>query len=336
MNEYNNLLKVIVDSILNSNLDNISLTRKLKNILDVNFYILLLNLNKKEYKYQIDKEEELVILEFIRLLNNYKVQVELNRRPVHLEESASKVLDCFYKNENILLNYLSDNVGIEDMLISTDIKEVDDLIIDLSCKKKEKDNNNVKKNKKIMEYSKLLNSNKYSILDDKIITNKEKIDIDELKDLFSFLLNVDNYEFSYKNVKIKNLQLNIVNDIIDNINSKEININKISKVIIPLLLNRISYINKSELLDGSNFKIENISISDLLSNKNNEIKNNMSRVSFKNNDIALSNSYLLDKIIKIFNLGKYYFIEDNFIVEDKDFKCSIVINKMIDCLINLI
>ncbi len=333
MDEYNNLLRSIVNSIINCDKKDINLTNELKNILDINLYTLLININKKEFKYEMDKEEEKELLEFIRLLNNFKVQIELNRRHDHLEESASKVLDSFYRNENILLNYLDDNVRVEDMLLVTDIKEIDNLIIDLSCKKKDKDKVYESKNKKIKEYTKLLNNKEYNVILDKIIFNDEEVSIDEFKNLFNYLLNIDNYEFDYKSSKIKNLQLNIVKDIIDNINTLELDINKISKVIIPLLLNTSNNINES--VDSSGFKIDNISINDLLKNKNNELKENLAKVSFKGNNIALSNEYLFNKIIKIFNLGKYYFSEDKFILDDKDFKCSILISKMVDYLISL-
>ncbi len=131
------------------------------------------------------------------------------------------------------------------------------------------------------------------------------------------------------------MQLNIVKDIIDNINNDKLDIDKISKVIIPLLISSITIDNINKFIDGSSFKIDNISINDLLRNKNNEMKDNLAKVSFKGNNIALSNDYLFNKIIKIFNLGKYYFSEDRFILDDRDFKCSIVISKMIDYLINL-
>ena len=192
MDEYNNLLKDIVDNIINSNKKDISLSNELKNILNINLYTLLINLNKKAFNYEMDKEEEKAISEFIRLLNNYKVQIELNRKRVHLEESASKVLECFYHFENILLNYLSDNIRIEDMLLSTDSKEIDNLIIDLSRKKKDKDKVYESKNKKIKEYTKLLNNKEYNVILDKIIFNDEEVSIDEFKNLFNYLLNIDN------------------------------------------------------------------------------------------------------------------------------------------------
>ncbi len=336
MDEYNKLLSNIVNNILNNKNEDINLTRELKNILNINLYTLLINLNKREFEYHMDKEEEKVILEFIRLLNNFKVQVELNRKRVHLEESASKVLDSFYKNEDILLDYLEDNVGIEDMLLSADIQKIDNLIINLSNKKKEKENINEEKNRKIIEYTKILNDNNYNVIEDKIIYNKKEIDIEEIKEIFNYLLNIDNYEFNYKNSKINNLQLNIVNDIINNLNSNELNLTSISKIIIPLLLNNIGYNYNNKSIDGSAFKIDNISINDLLANKHNEIKDNMAKINFKGTDIALSNSYLFDKINHIFKIGKYYFSEDKFILDDKDFKSSIVISKMIDYLVNMI
>lgn len=338
MKEYDMILYDVVKKVLNNDIENIDLPLKVKNMLDINLYILLLNINKKQFKYTMDFEEEKIILEFIKLLNNFKVQVELNRRPIHLEQSASKVLDFFYKNEDMLLIYLDDNVEIEDILLTADIKELDNLVIELSQKKAGKDKLNNEKNQEVMLYTKLLLNNDYKVDDDIIIfNNNNKISMTYFKELFNYLINLDNYEFSYKNNRIKNLQLNIVTNVISNINDNNINLNKISTIIIPLLLLNVR--NKKtnlEDVDFSSFKIENISINDLLNNKKNKIMDNMAKVHFGDSDIALSNVYLFNKIVNMSISGKYYFNDDLFVVDDREFKCSISINKMIDYLFHII
>ena len=78
----------IINLTLSAPDDTIPLNTKIKQELDINLYLLLIELNGKEHKGEIDKKEALIIDNFLRLLNNYKVQIELKRTPEHLEEQV--------------------------------------------------------------------------------------------------------------------------------------------------------------------------------------------------------------------------------------------------------
>ena len=72
--KYQEELINIINKTLDAHDDTITSNNRTKQELDINLYLLLIELNGKEYKGEIDKKEALIIDDFLRLLNNYKVQ----------------------------------------------------------------------------------------------------------------------------------------------------------------------------------------------------------------------------------------------------------------------
>ena len=91
-------------------------------------------------------------------------------------------------------------------------------------------------------------------------------------------------------------------------------------------------------IDMSNFKINNIKITDLYSFANNKEEQDNHA---KWNKIVIPNDYLYDKFNELLQRGMYYYNEDVFTIESidnkvSDFKISIAIDKILDFLKNIL
>ena len=329
----------IINLTLSAPDDTIPLNTKIKQELDINLYLLLIELNGKEHKGEIDKKEALIIDNFLRLLNNYKVQIELKRTPEHLEEQVEKIKELYYNNTAILNNYLASSITLENVLSTGSKNDIDELIIDITIKRSNRQkyiSSIDSKRQKILELIK--KEEKISVKEGYVIIDNIMLTIEEFKEIFSYLLNIDNFESKYNNSKLKNAQLIVYMDIISNITNKTISSKRISKVLIQLLLQEL---NKLEIcidenLDGSNFIIENMQLRDL---PKQEIINEKSpKVIIYNKLIHLSNEYIINKILSLFKEGNYYFVEDMFVIgkEEKDVKTKIPISKIISYLTHIL
>ena len=81
------------------------------------------------------------------------------------------------------------------------------------------------------ELNKSIGENIY-VKEDYVIIGSITLTIEEFKEIFSYLLNIDNFESKYNDPKLKNAQLCIYMDIISNINNKTISSKRISKILI--------------------------------------------------------------------------------------------------------
>lgn len=337
--KYQEELINIINKTLDAHDDTIASNNRTKQELDINLYLLLIELNGKEYKGEIDKKEALIIDDFLRLLNNYKVQIELKRTPEHLEEQVEKIKELYYNNTAILNNYLSSSITLENILTTGSKNDIDELIINITRKKNNKQKyiaNIDNKRQKILELIK--EGENIYVKEDYVIIGSITLTIEEFKEIFSYLLNIDNFESKYNDPKLKNAQLCIYMDIISNINNKTISSKRISKILIQLLLQELSKLEiyTDENTDSSHFIIENIKLNDL---SKEEIPNDKSsKIIINNKNIYISNEYLINKILSLFKEGKYYFMEDMFVIDgDKnDFKGKIPISQMISYLTHLL
>ena len=172
--------------------------------------------------------------------------------------------------------------------------------------------------------------NNYLIENNNIKINNTVITLDEFYDIFSYLLDINNYKDIYPNKEINVLHRQLIENIIKVIES-ECNLNN---EIIPIILTNLlsKNIHNYEYINTTNFNIDNIKITDLYSFANNstEIVNNNTA---KWRKVLIPTEYLYSKIKEIVSKGMYYFKEDNFVLENienttSDFKISISINNI--------
>ena len=229
--KYQEELINIINKTIDAHDDTIASNNRTKQELDINLYLLLIELNGKEYKGEIDKKEALIIDDFLRLLNNYKVQIELKRTPEHLEEQVEKIKELYYNNTAILNNYLASSITLENVLSTGSKNDIDELIIDITIKRSNRQkyiSSIDSKRQKILELIK--KEEKISVKEGYVIIDNIMLTIEEFKEIFSYLLNIDNFESKYNNSKLKNAQLIVYMDIISNITNKTISSKRISKV----------------------------------------------------------------------------------------------------------
>ncbi len=102
-------------------------------------------------------------------------------------------------------------------------------------------------------------------------------------------------------------------------------------IVISLIINnKLNIGDNIENIDTSSFKIENIKITDLYK----EANNNTTIPHARWQKISITNTYLYQKLNTIISNGMYYYNEDRLILENiisntSDFKVSININDML-------
>ena len=301
----------------------------------VNLYLTLLSLSNLEYSEDIDAKEKEEISDFLRKLNNLKVKIQLKRKPTETNKLAEDLITQYYENINILSVYIKDGVELENIINTMDAKSLTKLIDKVTKDKMNKEDSKVERNNRRSELVKLLPSNEYHI-DNGIIFIKnndvyEEITYEYFIEMFSYLLNPDNYKVTYKNKSNQRTHDLIISNIIKILLDNKISKEELNKILVPILLTYILSlnVNKCNNLDASEFNIENIKITELYSLASQEpTEDNSNNKTTKWRNISIPNEYLLDKLKEMIRRGMYYHKDDNFILEHienntSDFKISI-------------
>ena len=301
----------------------------------VNLYTMLLSLNNNNYSLLNVLEEEKLVKILLIKLNNLKVKIQLKRKEKEINNLINEIKELFSKNEKILCRYISNKEELFSTIDSLDPKLITNYIdkvtkIEMSNSRMIEENNTIRE-----DVLSLILNNKYDVSDNMIIISQKNnnnyiISVDEFLDIFSYLLNDNNYIDIYKRENSNNSHKGIINKIISLINEEEYSKEKLGKLYIPLILTYILPNIRYNDIRTNDFVIENIKISDLYSIANKNINDEMTA---KWNNVSIPNEYLFKKICEMVNRGMYYFNDDKFILEYvdnkiSDFKLSIDIEKM--------
>lgn len=305
----------------------------------VNLYLTLLSLSNIEYSKTIEQKEHEIISDFLRRLNNLKVKIQLKRKQEEIEKLSQELVNQYYENINILSIYIKDGKKLENIINTMDTKKLTNLIDRVTKEKMKKEDTKEERNKRRLELIELLPTSEYYI-ENSIIHIKnndyyEEITVEEFIEIFSYLLNLDNYSDLYSNEVNQRSHDLIINNIIKLLILNEKKKEEIDKILVPMLLTyTLSLdINNGYNLDTSLFNIENIKITELYSLAANDQKQNENEITTKWRNISIPNEYLLNKLKIMIKNGMYYYKEDTFILENienksSDFKISTKTDKI--------
>ena len=303
----------------------------------VNLYMTLLSLSNLEFSEEIEKKEKDIIEDFLRKLNNLKVKIQLKRKQIEIDKLAEDLITQYYENVNILSIYIKDGVELENIINTMDSKKITKLIDTVTKDKMNKEDRKEERDQRRIELSKLLPSSSYYLDKDTIFIKNndvyEEITIKYLREMFSYLLNSDNYKKIYNNNSHDLIIANIIKLLIIKDKKKE----DIDKVLVPILLTYILSLNISSDIDTSEFNVENIKISELysLASKTND---NLNSKITKCGKISIPHDYLINNLKEMITKGMYYYNEDTFVLEnnDNDFKVSINLDKIKEFIKNIL
>ena len=314
---YNEYLKNLIS--------NNELKKEYQTNLKIDLYMTLLSLNNSNYNELIYTKEISIIEDFLRKINNLKVKIQLKRKDNEIDELLNKIIDIYNNNIKIISKYNKDNLDIINIIKTKDTKEITSILDKLTKHKIQIISNKDYYDKIRKDINNNIFNNKYIINNNIITIDNTIITLDEFYEIFSYLLDINNYKNIYTKEEENILHNELITNIIDIINNEK----EITKEIIPIILSNILYKNISnyEYINTKDFNIDNIKISDLYSFANNKIINNNTA---KWRKILIPNEYLYNKIKEIVPKGMYYFKDDNFIIDNKDndFKVSISINNI--------
>lgn len=306
------------------------LKQEFQNNLNINLYLTLLSLNNSNYKESIYLDEINIIEDFLRKINNLKVKIQLKRKNTEINELLETIKNIYQDNTKLISKYNKDNINIVNELESKEPKRITSILDNLTKEKIKKVSNKEYYDKVRKDINENIFKNEYTIDNDNLLFNNTVISINEFYEIFSYLLDINNYKDIYPNKDENKLHKQLITKIIDIIESNSSLDNEIIPIILTNLLSKS--IPNYEYINTANFNIDNIKITDLYSfanNTNQEINNNTA----KWQKILIPNEYLYNKIKEIVSKGMYYFKEDNFIIENienttSDFKISISINNI--------
>lgn len=296
----------------------------------VNLYVTLLSLNNSNYKESIYIDEINIIEDFLRKVNNLKVKIQLKRKDTEIDELLEIIKTIYQNNAKKISKYNKENIEIINVLESKNPKNITSILDNLTKEKMKKISNKEYYDKLRKEINENILKKEYIIDNDNLIINNTVISINEFYEIFSYLLDINNYKDIYPNNEENVLHKQLITKIIDIIESNSSLDNEIIPIILTNLLSKS--IPNYEYINTTNFNIDNIKITDLYSfaNNTNQVINNNTA---KWQKILIPNEYLYNKIKEIVSKGMYYFKEDNFIIENienttSDFKISISINNI--------
>ena len=270
-----------------------------------------------------------------------KNKIQQKKKNIEIKKIKKEIKDIYLNNIKIINKYNKDNFLIEDIINNKDVIEITKLLDSMTKIKIKKNDNLFEYNFKRKEISDIIYTSKYYIDNDNLyIIGKDrclKLMVDEFFEIFDYLLDIDNYKEIYVDNKYNEERISLIKSLINLINNN-FDGNKISdKEMISIIMTYLILENVNNLnnIDMSNFKINNIKITDLYSfanNKDDNIENHA-----KWNKIIIPNEYLYDKFNLLLQNGMYYYYDDAFIIEGidnkvSDFKISITIDKIIEFL----
>ena len=339
-NTYQELLLDLLNETNNYTIDNNN------SELIINLYLTLLSLSNLEFNEEINQKEKTEIEDFLRKLNNIKVKIQLKRKQDEINKLSQELINQYYENINILSIYIPDGIALEKVINSMDAKEITKLIDSVTKDKMNKNYNQETRDKRRDELMKLLPYAKYYIENDIIYIQNddtyEEICIKDFIEMFSYLLNPDNYKKIYSNQQSQNNHDLIIANIIKLLIVQDKKKEEIDKVLYPMILTYILPIdlNNIESLDTSHFKVENIKITELYSFASKEHSEVNSKTS-KWRNISIPNEYLINKLKDMIAKGMYYYHNNSLVFEHidnrvSDFKVSIEIENIKQLLITIL
>lgn len=320
MKSYEKSLLDLIKNLSNENIDNYLL---------INLYITLISLNSNIYNKKTEEEAINKVKLFLTKINNLKVKIQLNRKPKEIDELSKSIEKDYIINEESFNYYINSKEEFLNSISSNDAKKLTYYIDDIT--KKEiyiKDNIDSLFTFRNSFIKDVFNYN-YDLKENIIYLNNKEYSLNEFKDNFNYLLNIENYSNLYKKVFNNTERQNLIKSTISFIKKEIIPKEDIERVLIPTIL--IYLLNKPNLnIISDDFIIENIKISELYALKE-------SNINPKN--IKVPDDYLINKIKEIMSKGMYYFDKDKFILElvnnkVSDFKVSITTENIKKIIIN--
>ena len=320
----------ILLKLLNNDKDKQLFTDKLS----VNMYLTLLSLNNNYYSEEIYNQELETIEDFLRKINNLKVKIQLKRKEEEIKSLHEEIKEIYNTKKELIENYNINKLEIIKLLDTLEPSTITTLIDSLTKEKILRINHKDNYEKVREEIININLNSPYTIENNMLLFQKDnlKIPLEDFYIVFSYLLNIDNYQKKYPSDQINDSYLKLVNNLIRLVTKRKLPSND---TIIPITITYLltQNINYQEL-DTSKFNILNIKITDLYSFAKKESNNKTAK--WKN--ISIPNEYLYNKIKEISSKGMYYFENDNFIIENiiknnNDFKISINITDIKEFLI---
>ncbi len=300
--------------------------------LELSLYLTLLSLNNNHYNKKHEEEKLNIVEDFLRKVNNLKVKIQLKRKQSEIDKLIKDIINIYNNNNSLIIKYIPNTINIEETLNSMDPKSLTN-IIDIGTKEKLTRTRNQDEYNNIR--TKLINNNYTYTCNDLNITfinNNDTFNItwNEFYKVFEYLLDIDNYPQPFLTPKANRLHTIHIADIIKIIQDKDYNSIPDNIVISLILNNKLNIGDNIENIDTSSFKIENIKITDLYK----EANNNTTIPHARWQKISITNTYLYQKLNTIISNGMYYYNEDRLILENiisntSDFKVSININDML-------
>ena len=295
----------------------------------VNIYVTLLSLNNHYYSKDIYIKELDIVEDFLRKINNLKVKIQLKRKEEEIELLLSNIVEIYNDNKRLIDEYNKDSVDVLEEVATKNPVNLTNLIDNFTKEKMHRLNLINELSGEIEEITYVFPFNKYDIDKDTLVIHKDnlRIKLDEFYTLFSYLLNSNNFRYKYTNEEINESYKKMIDDLISLVIERKL---PEGNIIIPIMLTYLlSQDTDYTKMDTSKFNILNIKITDLYSFAKKE--GNLKEAKWKN--ISIPSEYLYNKIKEISGKGMYYFLNDNFIIENtpthrSDFKISITVADM--------
>lgn len=316
-----------------------SIDEELQKQLKFNIYLSLLSLNNYNYQEEFYTKEHNIIDDILRKINNLKVKIQLKRKTIEIDNLIEEIINIYHDNLSIINKYNKSNLDFIKIINSKDPKEITNLIDKLTKVKIKKNNLKAEYDLKREIISKNIFHSDYIIQDNnlylKTSDKEEIIPLEEFYEIFDYLLNINNYQQIFLESNPNDQHKIIIEKLIDLVNTSD-NFQRITpKEIIPIILTYLFTKDLSNLMNinTSNFKIDNIKITDLYSFASNNKQDKLEKLA-KCNKITIPNEYLYQKIKDIIQKGMYYYDTNTFILENidnktSDFKISIDLDKII-------
>ena len=322
-------------SYLSSLLDCPYISDEHKDLLTINIYQTLLNLNHN-YQEEFETTEVALLEDYLRKLNNLKVKIQLKRKPEEITSLMEEILNLYHENKSLIDKYNTSNLDILDIIDTKDPQDLTKLIDTETKEKMRRQNQKSHYDKLRNKLTTMLPISRYQVNEGTLtITNAEdhlEVSLKDFYQVFEYLLNIDNYPQPLLDNHANRHHTIMVANILKFLTTKDIK--EIDQIKIPLILSYLVAIDSDDIneIDTSKFKIANIKISDLyaLAKENNNV-NPERTPSWRK--ISIPNTYLYQKIKEITLKGTYYIEDDNFIFENiaeniSDFKISISLSDM--------
>lgn len=307
--------------------------------LEYNLYLTLLAFSNFKYNEEIYLKEKDMIDDFLRKVNNLKIKIQLKRKDNEIDNLLIVIKNIYDMNKEKIEKYNDCNLSIIELLDSKDPKNITMIIDDFTKRKRKREEMEDKYIISRQELSlSILNNDSY--IEDNIIyinnVNK-KIEFDEFKEMYEYLLDIDNYEQIFVENKSNRERIILINEIISYLKNSNREISDIDKVIVPLILTYLlsQNIENIENIKTCSFNINNIKITDLYSFASNKQVDDGKHAKW--NKIVIPNEYLIPKLRELVSQGMFYSSDDMYIFENvdnnvSDFKISILFNQIIDFL----